>query len=85
MLESLTHDGTPSLVAWALAFANQSCSTWKRRVGLEIATWLSMPELILGLQFEAELGTYFEEIYAWHNRTGPLGKRSGFHMMEMFG
>ena len=44
MLESLTQDGTPSLVAWALTFANQSRSTWKRRVGLEIATWLSMPE-----------------------------------------
>ena len=38
MLESVTHDGTPSLVAWALTFANQSCSTWKRRVGKEIAT-----------------------------------------------
>ena len=43
-----------------------------------------MPPIILGLQFEDELGTYFEEIYAWHNRTGPLNKRSGYQMMEIF-
>ena len=78
MMESITQDGVPFLVARALTFANQSRSGWKRCVGMEIATWLSMPPIILGLQFEDELGTYFEEIYAWHNRTGPLNKRSGY-------
>ena len=84
MMETRTTDGVPSLVAWALTFANESRSDWKKRVGQEIATWLSMPSIILGLQFEAELGSLFEEIYAWHNRTGPLYKRSGFRMMEIF-
>ena len=84
MLSHLTEDGTPSLIAWALHFANNSRSNWKRRVGREIATWVSMPSLILGLHFEAEIGSYFEEVYAWHNRTGPLNKRSGFRMMEVF-
>ena len=84
MVETMTTDGVPSLVAWALTFANESRSDWKKRVGQEITTWLLMPSIILGLQFEAELGSLFEEIYAWHNRTGPLYKRSGFRMMEIF-
>ena len=33
---------------------------------------------------EAELRTYFEKIYLWHNCTGPLGRCSGFYMMEVF-
>ena len=83
MLEASTVDGIPSLIAWALTFANESRSDWKNHVGEEIATWLYMPSIILGLTFEAELGSYFEEIYAWHNRTGPLYARSSFRMMEM--
>ena len=69
MLEASTVDGIPSLIAWALTFANESRSDWKKRVGEEIATWLSMSSITLRLTLEAELGSYFEEIYAWHNRT----------------
>ncbi len=79
-----TQDDVPALVAWALVFANESHSNWKRQVDRDIATWAMMPEIILGLQFESELGAYFEEVYAWHNHTGPLNKRSGFRMMEIF-
>ena len=43
-----------------------------------MATWLSMPDIVVGLHFEAELGEYFETTYYWHNRTGPLHTRSGF-------
>ena len=78
MLEATTGNGVPSIVAWALPFANESRNDWKRRVGGEIALWLSMPPVVLGLKFEAELGSYFEEIYAWHNWTSPLNVRSGF-------
>ena len=75
--------GIVCLVAWALHFANNSRSSWKARVGKEVATWLSMPSVILGIHFEAELGNYFEEVYAWHNRSGPHNSRSGFRMMEI--
>ncbi len=78
-----TKDGVPSLVAWGLYFANKNCSQWKHRVGKEIATWFSMPSILLGLHFESELGIYFEEITAWHNRKGPINNRSGFWMMEL--
>lgn len=73
-----------ALIEWALKFANESRSPWKKRVGKEIAIWLSMPSIILGLHFESELGNYFEVIYAWHCRTGPLHNRSGFRMLEIF-
>ena len=84
MLQKSTTDGTPSLVAWGLHFANTSRSGWKKRVGKEVAIWASMDSIRLGLHFEAEIGNYFEEIYAWHNRSGPVNKRSGFRMMEVF-
>ena len=74
MLSSETNDAIPSLVAWALVYANESRSNWKARAGREIATWLSMPEVVLGLQFEAEIGAYFEGIHAWHNCKGPINK-----------
>ena len=84
MYAKKTKDGVPSLIAWALSFANKNRSAWKRRVGKEIATWLSMDAILLGLHFESELGSYFEEITAWHNRKGPINDRSGFRMMELF-
>ena len=84
MINAETADGVSALVAWALLFANESRAPWKRRVGKEVATWTMMPEIMLGLHFEAELGVYFEEVYAWHNRAGPLNSRSGFRMLEIF-
>ncbi len=84
MIAARTTDDVSAVVAWALVFANESRSSWKIRVGREVATWVMMPEIMLGLQFEAEIGSYFEEVYAWHNRPGPLNKRSGFRMLEIF-
>ena len=71
------------LVAWALHFANYSRSDWKRRVGGEVAKWLLMKPIILAMTFEAELGNYFEQSYAWHNRTGPFHSRCGFRMLDI--
>ena len=75
--------GTVCHISWALYFSNHNRSSWKGRVGSEFATWLSIPAIVLGLHFESELGNYFEEIYAWHNRPGPHNTRSGFQMMEI--
>jgi hypothetical protein len=83
MYAKKTKNGVPSLIAWALSFANRNCSAWKRCVGKEIATWLSMDSILLGLQFESELGSYFEDV-TWHNRKGPINDHSGFRMMELF-
>ena len=83
MLACSTGVGVVSLIAWALYFANNNRSTWKSRVGRELATWFSMPSIILGIHFELEIGNYFEEVYAWHNRTGAHNFRSGFRVLEI--
>ena len=83
LLNVTNPSGSMCLVAWWLWFANYSRSPWKRRVGQEVALWSSMPEIILALHFEAELGNYFEQGYSWHNRKGPFHSRSGFRMMEI--
>ena len=75
--------GIPCIIAWAMAFYNWSRSEWQRRVGGEIALWASMPAIVLGLHYEAELGEYFERTYYWHNRAGPFNTRPGFRMMEV--
>ena len=43
-----------------------------------------MPAIILALHFESELGSYFEETYAWHNRNGPFNTSNGFRMLNVF-
>lgn len=65
MIQYITADGKCALVEWALVYAN-SKDGWQRTVGEEVATSLQMPEVILGLHFEAEIGAYFEEVSSWH-------------------
>ena len=64
-------------------FTNNNRSTWKSRIGREIATWFLMPSVVIGFHFEVELGQYFEEVYAWYNRTGSHNLWSGFRMMKL--
>ena len=42
-----------------------------------------IPSIILGMHFESEIGNWFEEAHAWHNRTEPIHTRSGFRMTEI--
>ena len=83
LLNTQDPTGVMCLVVWSLWFANFSRSNWKRRASREITTWLTMPVIILGLHFEDELGNYFEQGYAWHNRRGPFYSRSGLWRMEI--
>ncbi|EJK52059.1 hypothetical protein THAOC_28715 [Thalassiosira oceanica] len=41
-----------------------------------------MPQIVLGLQFEAEIGDYFEATTAWQNRPGLIHTSNGYRMME---
>ena len=83
-LEATTANGFPSLVVWAMTFANDSRHDWKLHFEGYIALWLSMLPVFLGLKFQVELGSYFEEIYAWHNPNCPLNVRLGFRMLNIF-
>ena len=64
LLNVLTANGVMCFIAWGLTYTTTSCSDWKRRIGKEVAIWLSMPAIILGLHFEGELGNYFEQAYS---------------------
>ena len=75
--------GVMCLVAWVLYFTNKIRSSWKCRVEEKIVTLLSMSLIILGLHFKSEMGDYFEEVYTWYNRSGPVNNISGFLMMEI--
>jgi hypothetical protein len=35
------------------------------------------------MQFEAELGVYFDAVMSWHSRTGLFSDRAGFRMLEI--
>ena len=84
IIDARTTNDVLALVAWALVFVSNERSSRKCSVVHEVATWALMPEIILGIQLEAELGGYFEEVYAWYCCPGPLNKRICFRMLEIF-
>ena len=49
----------------------------------EVLTILSIPEIIVALKFEAEMGNYFEVTSHFHAMTGILSNRPGFRMLEI--
>ena len=83
MMSCYTGFGTVCLIPWVLYFSNHNRSSWKSRIGREVATWLSMPAIVLGIHFESDLWIYFEEIYVCHNCPGPHNTRSGFRMLDI--
>lgn len=83
MLEYKTLDGKCALVEWAVKYANRM-SSWQQTVAKELSVWLQMPEVIVGLHFENDMGKYFRVLYDWHCRTGPLYSRSGFRTLELY-
>jgi hypothetical protein len=52
MLEYKTVDDKCALVEWALRYANQM-SGYQQQLGLELALWMQMPQIIFGLHFES--------------------------------
>ena len=41
-----------------------------------------IPDIILALHFEAELGGYFDVTMNWYNQSGEYAKCAGFRMLE---
>ena len=46
-----------------------------RRMAKEALIMLAMPEILLALNFEAEMGAYFEVTSHWHAMPGVLSNR----------
>ncbi|KAL7541570.1 hypothetical protein ACHAWF_006970, partial [Thalassiosira exigua] len=68
-------------VLWAKEY-HQFVDSWKKLALEEIVRFFLMEEIVVGLQFEAELVDYFEVTSAWHAYPGELTSRPGFRMME---
>jgi hypothetical protein len=84
MMSLRSEDGESPLVTLALHYANTKTGL-ARTLGRELAVWLQMPIIkICLLSSESELGNYFEAVYAFHCRCGPIHTRSGFRMLELF-
>jgi hypothetical protein len=78
----MTADGVPALLAWALYMYEHSDS-WVKRASMEVVTMLLMPEIIVAIHFEAEVGEYFEVTSRWHCMPGALYTRPGFRVFEI--
>ena len=68
-------DGSPNFwVRWGLRYL-PLVDGWKHTAVEEIIQIFLMPEIIVGIKFEAELVDYFEVTYLWHAYPGELCKR----------
>ena len=70
-------------ILWAMKYLPYTDS-WKRIALEETIRNFPKPEIIVMLQFEAELVDYFEVTYGWHAYPGELCDRPGFRTMELF-
>ena len=55
----MTVDDEPALLAWA-HYMYEHSDSWVKRASMEVVTMLLMPEIIVALHFEAEVGEDFE-------------------------
>lgn len=83
MNSKTTKQNVPAVIAWAMRMADCVPADWCRTVAGEIVVMLCMPEIIVALQLEAEVGEYFEVTSSWHCQKGPLNSRAGFRMHEL--
>ena len=74
----------PVYYRWATMMHERLLVTnWRRRVAGEVARMLLLPEILVALHFEAELGLFFEQTMRWHSTPGELYCRAGFRMLEI--
>jgi len=64
-------------VVWAYRYL-PLVDGWRRIALEELIVFFLMPEIIVGIQFEAELVDYFDITYQWHAYPGELCSRPGF-------
>jgi len=77
------HDAPSNFwVCWATKYL-PLVTGWKKTVLEEIIRYFMMDDIIVALQFEAELVDYFEVTYQWHAYPGELCTLPGFRTMEL--
>ena len=82
-MKIVTSDGTPALVSWALMSGNKTNLETTRLIANDVVQMLLMPEIMVALNFEREMGLYFEVTSKWHGSPGELCSRPGFRFLEL--
>ena len=77
-----TVDDQPALLIWAHEMSQHHTGNW-RLAAKDVVEMLSMPSIVVGVHFEADLGQYFEVTMKWHAHPGELSTRPGFRVMEL--
>ena len=72
---------TSILLLWAIEVHSRFTGL-KRTIAEDIMKMIEVPDIILALNYEAELGNYFEVTTKWHNHPGDFSIRVGFRMLE---
>ena len=76
-----TKDSTLVIIEWAIRMDRYGLPVVSD-AARHLVQLLLMPEIILALHFECDLGTYFERTMLWHGNVGQMNKRPGFRMLE---
>eukprot|EP00957_Ditylum_brightwellii_P075549 5741915-Ditylum_brightwellii.AAC.1 len=71
-------DEVPVLVIWSHTFGTHATTEAARLIAQDVVQMLMLPEIIVGLHFEREIGLYFEVTSKWHETLGSLSTHSGF-------
>ena len=82
-LEEKSDDNTPVLIQWAHSCGDYSTSDTTRVIAKDVVEMLLMPEILVALNFEREMGLYFEVTSKFHGQPGTLSDRPGFRAMEL--
>ena len=82
-LEEKSDDDTPVLIQWAHSCGDYSTSELTRVIAKDVVEMLLMPEILVALNFEREMGLYFEVTSKFHGQPGTLSDRPGFRAMEL--
>ena len=77
-----TVDDKPALLVWAHEMSQHHTGNW-RLAAKDVVEMISMPNIMVGVHFEADLGQYFEVTMKWHGYPGELSTQPGFRVMEL--
>jgi hypothetical protein len=81
-MATMTVDKEPALLVWAHMMSQHHTGNW-RLAAKDVIEMLSIPNIMVGVHFEANLGHYFEVTMQWHAYPGELSTQPGFRVMEV--
>ena len=73
----------PVLIQWAHSCGEHAASENAKVIAKDVVKMSLMPEILVALHFEREMGLYFEVTSKFHGQPGALSERAGFRVMEL--